>query len=156
MKKLIFKFGDTRNVCEVLKEGLLGFRPMFNESFAILSAYFLKHLAASIAFLIPLIFLWSAGRRRIKSKGLIYVFSGFFIGFLTQLIGGFLGAYVYQLPLLPLILRQQDMSAQEIAKTVSFYNTVFDTAYLSALFASLMLIAYGTYKLLNDLTGTTP
>ena len=48
------------------------------------------------------------------------------------------------------------MSAQEIAKTVSFYNTVFDTAYLSALFASLMLIAYGTYKLLNDLTETTP
>ena len=128
---------------------------MFNESFAILSAYFLKHLAASIAFLIPLIFLWSAGRRRVKSKGLIYVFLGFFIGFLIQLVGGFIGAYVYQLPLLPLILRQQPMSAREIAKTVFFYNTVFDLAYLSALYASLMLIAYGTYKLLNDLTGST-
>ena len=48
------------------------------------------------------------------------------------------------------------MSAQEIAKTVSFYNTVFDAVYLSTLFASLMLIAYGTYKLINDLTEDTP
>ena len=134
--------------------GLLEFRAMFEESFVSLSAYFLKHLTASIAFLIPLVFLWSIIRRgRIRSRGLIYAFLGFFIGFLVQLVGGFLGAYVYRLPLLPLILRQQHLSAQEIARILFIYNTVFDAVYLSSLFISLMLIAYGIYRLLNDLAG---
>ena len=134
--------------------GLLDFRAMFEEPFITLSAYFLKNLAASIAFLIPLVFLWLVGRSRVKSRGLIYIFSGFLIGFLVRLIGGFLGAYVYRLPILPLILHQQHMSAQEIAGIVFMYNSIFDAMYLSSLFASLMLVAYGVYRLIKDLAGT--
>ena len=126
---------------------------MFEESFTVLSAYFLRHLAASMASLIPLVLLWFAGRRRTGFRKMSYVFLGFFIGFLVQLVGGFLGAYVYRLPLLPLILRQQHLSAQEIARILFIYNTVFDAVYLSSLFISLMLIAYGIYRLLNDLAG---
>jgi len=132
----------------------LGFRAMFEEPFITLSVYFLKNLAASIAFLIPLVFLWSVGRSRVKSKGLIYIFSGSLVGFLVRLIGGFLGAYVYRLPILPLILRQQHMSAQEIAGIVFIYNSIFDAMYLSSLFVSLMLVAYGVYRLIKDLART--
>jgi len=128
---------------------------MFEESFAVLSAYFLRHLAASMAFLIPLILLWFAGRRRAGFRKMSYVFLGFFIGFLIQLAGGFLGAYVYRLPVLPLILRQQNMSSQEIARIVLFYNTVFDMVYLSSLFVSLLLIAYGICKLFDNPTEET-
>jgi len=72
------------------------------EPFILLGAYFLKHLSAAIVFLIPLGFLWLSARfKGVKSRGLTYVLLGFFVGFLAQMLEGFLGAFVYKLPILP-------------------------------------------------------
>jgi len=46
------------------------------------------------------------------------------------------------------------MSAQEIAGIVFIYNSIFDAMYLSSLFVSLMLVAYGVYRLIKDLART--
>ena len=82
-----------------------------------------------------------------KSGPLTYMLIGFSVGFLINIIGGLLGAYVYQLPLLPLHLHQEGLPAQAMAYKIFFYNTTFKAIYIASLFASLLLVEYGIYKL---------
>jgi len=114
-----------------------------------LHMYFLYRLIVSIAFLIPLIITWWLRSTRLKDKPrpLIYILIGFAIGFLTNIIIGLLGAYVYKLPLLPLLLHQKGLPMQYITHIVSIYNTAFYAIYAVSLFVSLLLITYGIYRL---------
>ncbi|MCD6235821.1 MAG: hypothetical protein J7J94_02350 [Thaumarchaeota archaeon] len=125
---------------------------MFGETFVALSGYFLRSLLASIGFLIAFILTWSS-RSRVKerARGLTYASIGFLIGFLGTLITGFLGAYVYRLPILPLILRGQGMSAQKIAETILLYNLAFDAAHLASTLTALILAGYGIHRFVVDL-----
>ncbi len=124
---------------------------MFDGSFVMLSTYFLKHLAMAIAFLIPFLIVRITDKQEVKSAGLTYASLGFFVGFITHLLGGFLGAYVYKLPVLPLLLRQQNLSVQEISRISFLYSASFDILYLGSLFVSLTLVGYGVYALIKDL-----
>ncbi|RLE63141.1 MAG: hypothetical protein DRJ47_09785 [Thermoprotei archaeon] len=114
-----------------------------------LHIYFLERLIISLAFLIPLIITWWLRNTRLKEKSgpLTYMLIGFSVGFLINIIGGLLGAYVYQLPLLPLHLHQEGLPAQAMAYKIFFYNTTFKVIYIASLFASLLLVEYGIYKL---------
>jgi len=126
---------------------------MFEETFVALSSYFIRHFLVSIGFLIAFILTWSARNRvREKAEGLTYTSIGFLIGFLGPLLIGFIGAYVYQLPILPLILREQGMNMQEIAQAIFLYNLALQTAYLVSLFVALILAGYGIYRFINNLT----
>jgi len=118
-----------------------------------LSGYFITYFLVSIGFLIAFILTWSA-RNRVgeKAGGLTYTSIGFLIGFLGPLIIGFLGAYVYQLPILPLILREQGMNMQDIAQTIFLYNLTLQTAYLASLLVALILAGYGIHKFVNEQT----
>jgi len=126
---------------------------MFEGAFTALSGYFIRHFLVSMGFLIAFILTWSA-RKRVKEKteGLTYTSIGFLIGFLGPLIIGFLGAYVYRLPILPLILRGQGMNMQEIAQAIFLYNLAFQTAYLASLLVALIFAGYGIHRFINDLT----
>jgi len=124
---------------------------MFDGSFLMLSMYFLKHLAMAIAFLIPFLILRMTNKQGVKSTGLTYMSLGFFIGFIAHLLGGFLGAYVCKLPILPLLLRQQNLGVQEISRISFLYSVAFDILYLGSLFISLTLVGYGVYALIKDL-----
>ncbi|RLF13689.1 MAG: hypothetical protein DRJ66_07375 [Thermoprotei archaeon] len=114
-----------------------------------LHMYFIYRLIISIAFLVPLIITWWLRSARLKDKpgSLTYVLIGFAIGFLANIIIGILGAYVYKLPLLPMLLHQRGLSMQSIMHIVSAYNTAFYVAYAGSLFVSLLLVTYGIYKL---------
>ena len=126
---------------------------MFEGTFTALNGYFIRHFLISIGFLIAFILTWSAKNRvREKTGGLIYTSIGFLIGFLGPLFVGFLGAYVFQLPILPLILREQGMSVQKIAEIVFLYNLAFQTAYLASLLVALVLAGYGIHRFINGLT----
>jgi len=126
---------------------------MFEGTFAALSSYFIRHFLVSIGFLIAFILTWSARNRvRERGRGLTYASMGFLIGFLGPLLIGFLGAYVYQLPILPLILREQGMNMQDIAQAIFLYNLTLQTAYLASLLAALILAGYGIHRFINDLT----
>ena len=108
--------------------------------------YFIERLIVSTAFLIPLLITqWL--RSKYKSKPLIYVQIGLLIGFLANIIGGFLGAFVLQLPLLPLRLHQEGLHSQLIAQKVFLYNMAFKALYIVSLFTSLLFIEYGIYRL---------
>ena len=126
---------------------------MFEGAFTALSGYFIRHFLVSIGFLIAFILTWSARAKvREKAEGLTYASIGFLIGFLGPLIIGFLGAYVYQLPILPLRLREQGMNMREIAQATLLYNLAFQTAYLASLLLALILAGYGIHRFINDLT----
>ncbi|RLE95323.1 MAG: hypothetical protein DRN04_00325 [Thermoprotei archaeon] len=114
-----------------------------------LHMYFLQRLVISIAFLIPLIVTWWLKSTRLKDtpRPLTYILIGFAIGFLANIIIGLLGAYVFKLPLLPLLLYQKDLPMQYLSHIVFIYNTIFNVAYVASLFASLLLVTYGMYKL---------
>lgn len=114
--------------------------------------YFIEHLIISTAFLIPLLTTqWlRSSRLKHKSKPLTYIQIGFSIGFLANIIGGFLGAFIVQLPLLPLRLHQENMPSQLIAYKVFLYNIVFKAIYIASLFASLLLVEYGIYRLILE------
>ena len=126
---------------------------MFEGTFAALSGYFIRHFLVSIGFLIAFILTWSARNRvRERAGGLTYTSIGFLIGFLGPLLIGFLGAYVYQLPILPLILREQGMNMQDIAQAIFLYNLTLQMAYLASLLVALILAGYGIHRFINDLT----
>jgi len=126
---------------------------MFEGAFAALSEYFLRHLLVSIGFLIAFILTWSARNRAgKKAGGLTYTCIGFLVGFLGPLLTGFLGAYVFRLPILPLILHEQGMGMQDIAQAIFLYNLTFQTAYLASLLVALILAGYGIHRFINDLT----
>ena len=126
---------------------------MFEGAFAALSGYFIRHFLVSIGFLIAFILTWSARSRvRESAGGLTYASIGFLIGFLGPLLIGFLGAYVYQLPILPLILREQGMNMQDIAQAIFLYNLTLQMAYLASLLVALILAGYGIHRFINDLT----
>jgi len=114
-----------------------------------LHMYFLQHLIVSIAFLIPLIITWWLRSARLKdgSRPLTYILIGFAIGFLANIIIGFLGAYVIKLPLLPVLLHQEGLPVQDISHIVFIYSTILNAIYVASLFASLLLVTYGVYKL---------
>jgi len=108
--------------------------------------YFIEHLIISMAFLIPLLITqWL--RLKYKSKPLAYIQIGFSIGFLANIVGGFLGAFIFQLPLLPLKLHQEGLHSQLIAQKVFLYNMAFKALYIVSLFVSLLFIEYGIYRL---------
>jgi len=114
-----------------------------------LHMYFLYRLIVSIAFLIPLIITWWLRNARLKdkSRSLTYILVGFATGFLANIIAGLLGAYVYKIPLLPMLLHQKGLPMQYITHIVSTYNTAFYAVYVGSLFVSLLLVTYGVYKL---------
>ena len=121
----------------------------------LLHMYFLERLIISIAFLIPLVITWWVAQKyslKGRFRPLTYILLGFSIGFLTNIAGGLLGAYIYQLPLLPLHLRQEGFSAQLIAYRLFLYSTVFKVVYIASLFVSLLLIGYGIYKLISSMS----
>ena len=114
-----------------------------------LHMYFLYRLIISIAFLIPLIIIWwlRSARLKDKSRSLTYILVGFATGFLANIIAGLLGAYVYKIPLLPMLLHQKGLPMQYITHIVSTYNTALYAVYAGSLFVSLLLVTYGVYKL---------
>jgi len=114
-----------------------------------LHMYFLERLIISAAFLVPFLITWWLRSTRLKgkSRSLDYILIGFSIGFLANVIGGFIGAYICQLPLLPLRLHQEGMPTHLMAYTMFLYSTIFKIVYIGSLFVSLLLVEYGIYKL---------
>lgn len=123
-----------------------------SQAFSSLSIYFFKHFLTSVGFLITFVLAWSVGSKiHGRATGLTYVYTGSLIGFLGQLLGGFLGAYIYKLPILPLILHRQGVSSQEIARMIAIYNLGFEAFYFLSLITALVLMGYGIRKLVNTL-----
>ncbi len=122
-----------------------------NASAIALHTYFLERLIISVAFLIPLLITWWLRNTRLKGKSssLDYILIGFSIGFLANIIGGFIGAYICQLPLLPLRLHREGVPIHLMAYTVFLYSTIFKIVYITSLFVSLLLVEYGIYKLVS-------
>ena len=118
-----------------------------------LHLYFLNRLLISTAFLIPLLIIWDMGMRytglKRRPKGLTYAILGFAIGFLANIIGGILGAYVCQLPLLPLKLVKAGLSPQRASHVMFIYTLAFNGFYAASLFASLILVGLGIRKLVR-------
>ncbi|MCD6278353.1 MAG: hypothetical protein J7J11_01585 [Desulfurococcales archaeon] len=124
-----------------------------NEGVMILHFNFIWDLVVSVAYLIPLLIVWRL-RNRTSSEAagsLNYVLAGFSIGFLVKLVGGVLYNYILQVPLLPVKMHEWGASFESVARTMWLYNTVFSIANLVSLIASLLLITYGVYRLVNIL-----
>ncbi|RLE59811.1 MAG: hypothetical protein DRJ35_04890 [Thermoprotei archaeon] len=121
--------------------------------YILLDIYFFEHLLISIAFLLSTIITWRL-RKKVaceeEFKALTYISLGFFVGFIFYLLGGFAGAYIYQLPILPLRLHEEGIMPSQAAHIVFLYNTVFKAIYLIALYTALLLVAYGVNKLINQ------
>lgn len=121
--------------------------------YILLDIYFFEHILTSIAFLLPTIITWRL-RKKVacedEFKALTYISLGFFVGFIFYLLGGFAGAYIYQLPILPLRLHEEGLSPQQAAHVTFLYNTLFKAIYLVALYTALLLAAYGVNKLINQ------
>lgn len=118
-----------------------------------LHAYFLTKLLEATAFLIPFIVvhrLKSRAKCPSEYKALHITATGFLVGFTFYLIGGAAAAYIYKLPILPLILREMGYTAQQAVQIYIIYNVVFTAVFLSILYASLLIAAYGIHKLLTE------
>ncbi len=114
-----------------------------------LHIYFLKRLLIALAFLIPIIMI-SLIRRPISEGSVAYIVAGLLVGFTTNIVAGFISAYVIQLPLLPLHLARLGLPPQDIAYQVFVYSTIFEVVYISSFLVSLSLVGYGIYRILNQ------
>ena len=121
--------------------------------YLLLDVYFFEHLLFSIAYLIPTVITWRLKKRtecEAEFRALNYISLGFFVGFIFYILGGLAGAYIYQIPILPLKLHQEGVPAETAARVAFLYNIVFKAIYLIAVYTSLLLVAYGLYKMLNE------
>lgn len=126
-------------------------------AYLLLDVYFFEHLLTSIAFLLPTIVTWRL-RKRVacedEFRALTHVSLGFFVGFVFYLLGGFAGAYLYQLPILPLRLQEEGLTPSQAAHVAFLYDVLFKAVYLVALYTALLLVAYGVSKLVNQRCAT--
>ncbi len=127
---------------------------MSNE--VVLHTYFIERFILSIPFLVPLIITWITYRSapKIILRPLSYIFIGFLLGFIIQVILDVIFVYVIQLPLLPLKLHQEGLSPKEIAMIISMYNILSMVTYVATLLTSLTLVGYGVYRLVNIVKNT--
>lgn len=127
---------------------------MSNE--VVLHTYFIERFILSIPFLVPFIITWITHRSapKIILRPLSYIFIGFLLGFIIQVILDAIFVYVIQLPLLPLKLHQEGLSPKEIAMIISTYNILSMVTYVATLLTSLTLVGYGVYRLVNIVKNT--
>jgi len=121
-----------------------------------LHAYFIEGLMMSIPFLVAFIITLFTYRvaPKIISRPLNYILIGFLLGFIARVILSAVTAYVIQLPLLPLKLHQEGMSAKDIAIIISTYNIISMIVSIIIALTSLTLVGYGLYKLVGIVKDT--
>ncbi len=120
---------------------------------AAVTAYFIERLLIAIAFLLPLIVSYRLEKRArcpAEASALKKISLGFAVGFSFYLVGGFAAAYIYGLPVLPVLLHERGIPLDKAAAIATLYHIAFTAIYLVALYTSLLLVAYGVYKLVTE------
>lgn len=120
---------------------------------AAVTAYFIERLLIAIAFLLPLIVSYRLEKRArcpAEANALKKISLGFAVGFSFYLVGGFAAAYIYGLPVLPVLLHERGIPIEKAAAIATLYHIAFTAIYLVALYTSLLLVAYGVYKLVTE------